>query len=202
MAATSDKGRWGAAAAPTASLTAARGVGLRDLIAIVAGSIAVAGLGVAVWSGGTDDGGVALRPAAAVHASPADIAATDGGWSGMSLPGFGGSIAPVAAKPVVVVALTARTDDEHIAHTIAFAQAMMPRLRGGVVDGFTIRGGALPAVFAQAGVRAGDIVTRIDGAPLTSNADVSNLSRRLAGARTATFTVERDGRAQDLRTSL
>lgn len=191
----SDKGRWGGAG-PTA-VPVPRRTSTRDLIAIVAGSLAVAGLGVAFWPTGGNEDGVSLRPAASSKANgDADIAATDGGWSSMSLPGFGD------AKPVPTGPLIARTDAEHVAHTQAFAHAMMPRLRAGEVDGFTIRDGALPAVFIRAGVQAGDVVTAVNGTALTSNKMVSDLSRTLADARTATFAIERGGKVRSLSTRL
>lgn len=172
----------------------------RDLLAIVAGSVAIAGLGFAFVGSRSDDDGVALQRSTATASGVSGLSPVDGNWDGMSQRSQTAS--PAAEPTVAAVPLVARTEAEHIAQTQSFANVMMPRLGAGVVNGFTIRQGAMPPLFARAGVRAGDVVVAIDGRDLTSNAMVSTLSRDLAGAKRVEVVVERGGGRETLSATL
>ncbi len=198
MPSPSEASRWSmgpAVAVPTPPLPARR-MSRRDLVAILAGSAAIAVIGVALSDSNDTHDGVALRRGTPSASSSSGIAPADGGWDGMPA-------ATLAPRPIVAdLPLVAATEAEHIAQTQGFAQVMMPRLRDGQVTGFTIRDGALPPVFAHAGVRTGDVLVSVNGRTLNSNALVSTLSHELAGARRADIVVERGGRQERLSVGL
>lgn len=179
-------------------------VSRRDLLTILAGSAAVAGIGIAIARSGGAHDGVALREGVSATSGASDLSPVDGNWDGMSARTESASprFATSGTPEVPNLPLVARTEAEHIAQTQSFAGTMMPRLNAGEVTGFTIREGAMPPVFARAGVRTGDVVVSVNGRDLTSNAMVSGLSRDLAGARRVDLVVEREGKRETLSAAL
>ncbi|MDO7841253.1 type II secretion system protein N [Sphingomonas immobilis] len=69
----------------------------------------------------------------------------------------------------------------------------IPRIDGGRVSGLAVRPQGAGAVFRQAGFREGDIVTAINGRPVSSAADLDALGPQLANGGTLSVTVERGG---------
>lgn len=204
MAEANDGARWGAkpsagdrAHASTPTAAPGRRASTRDLLAIVAGTLAIAGLGYALTR--PDAASVALSSSGGTAAGGADLTPVDGSWNAMTVAN-GRAAPPVPA--VADIPLVARTDDEHIAQTISYGSVMMPRLKAGEVTGFTIRAGSMPPVLARAGVRPGDVLVSVNGRALDSNAVVSGLSHDLAGVARADIVVERGGRRETLTASL
>jgi general secretion pathway protein C len=66
--------------------------------------------------------------------------------------------------------------------------ALAPRLVGGRVSGFLVSASGNPAVLAQAGLRDGDIITQVNGRPLT---DPAALQSQLSPGARLSLTVER-----------
>lgn len=193
--------RWGTKAATSMRApdpVVSKRAWVRDLVAIAAGTVAIAGLGYALTQPGSGGDGVALtRDRNAVGGT--DPTPIDGGWNTTA----GAQNAPAApVQAVADIPLVARTEAEHIDQTISYGSVMMPRLAAGVVNGFTIRAGAMPPVLARAGVRPGDVMVSVNGRALDSNAVVSGLSRDLAGAARADIVIERGGKRETLTTSL
>lgn len=203
MADAENSARWGGKASTGYRAPITRGSGdrtsTRDLLAIIVATAAIAGLGYALTRPDADSDGVVLSPGSGATAGGADLVPVDGNWNAMTA-ASGGSAPPVPA--VADIPLVASTEAEHIVQTQTLANVMMPRLKGGLVTGFTIREGSMPPVFARAGVRPGDVVVSVNGQALDSNAVVSGLSRELAGAARAAIVVERDGRRETLSASL
>jgi general secretion pathway protein C len=79
--------------------------------------------------------------------------------------------------------------------TTALADAIsaVPRLNGGVVDGFTLMPRGNGVGFRLAGLQSGDVLTAVDGTPVRGIGDATALARRLGGGR-ATLTIERGGK--------
>ena len=79
------------------------------------------------------------------------------------------------------------------------ALADFARLTAGVHGGFSASGVAIDRVgegtiFRRAGLRAGDLITSVDGAPLRTLDDAANLYARAATARAITAQVVRAGK--------
>lgn len=204
---TAETGRWSAATPavkPVRCRPAERRVSKRDLLAIFAGSAAIAGLGFAFAGFGDEHDAVVLLDHTSAARGASGLSPVDGNWDGMSArPQTTDPRPPASGAPAVAdLPLVARTEAEHVAQTQGFAGVMMPRLREGLVTGFTIREGAMPPLFARADVRAGDVVVSVNGRDLTGNAMVSGLSRELAGARRADLVVERAGKRETLSAAL
>lgn len=189
----SESNRWRRDSVPTVPAVPRPRFSARDAVAVAAGAVALSALSVAAWRAEPDRSGVSLTSSAGAPSVPADLRSVDAPWSAGP---------PVWTAPASDLPLVARSEDEHIRLTQAFAGVMMPRLRAGAVAGFVIRQGAMPPAFARAGVRPGDIVVGINGTALTSNAIVSSLSRDLAGVRQIDLRIERSGRVEQLRASL
>ena len=68
----------------------------------------------------------------------------------------------------------------------------MPRLVGGQVSGLTVS--SPPAILAAAGVQAGDVVTAVNGAGITSAADAAQLATGLTPGSNVSLQIERSGR--------
>ena len=197
MQSLSEDSRWSANPArptgkwPTAA-KARRALSGRDLIAILAGSVAITGLSVAAWRTGDDHQGVTLRQGSGA-AGTADM--TSGEWKSGSAKGVraGGPLDP---------ALVAETREDHARQTQAFTQILQPRLKDGGIAGFTIGNGTPPPIFTRAGLKAGDVLVAINGVQFQGEEMVARLSEEIAGSQTAEFEVERNGRLQKMTVSL
>ncbi|MFD6701217.1 MULTISPECIES: S1C family serine protease [unclassified Microbacterium] len=73
--------------------------------------------------------------------------------------------------------------------------------------GATVVGAAIASVTsggaaANAGIQAGDVVTGFNGNPITDASDLTAQVRSVAGGSSATLTVNRDGKSQDIKVTL
>jgi general secretion pathway protein C len=95
-------------------------------------------------------------------------------------PLIGGGPPPVVPQGVSVAQL--RSD-------IGF----IPRIDGGRVTGLTVRAQGTGAAFRAAGLRDGDVVTQVDGRPITGAADIERLAQSHARGNPLPLSVERGG---------
>lgn len=79
-----------------------------------------------------------------------------------------------------------------------------PVMLGGKLSGYRIYPGtrASMATFAQLGLRAGDIVTAVNGTPLDDVTRGNEILQTLSSAASATLTIQRNGQQQDLNLNL
>ena len=68
-----------------------------------------------------------------------------------------------------------------------------PLYDGATLVGYQVYPGAKPGAFLQTGLQAGDVITAIDGAPLSDTAQAPESLRRLMDGNTHTATVNRKG---------
>lgn len=74
----------------------------------------------------------------------------------------------------------------------------LPRIEGGQITGLVLSPKGSGAAFAAAGLQAGDVLTRVDGASVAGLGDPATLARRLdAGG--LTLDLERGGQSRKLR---
>lgn len=73
-----------------------------------------------------------------------------------------------------------------------------PRLSGTVVTGLVLTPKGSGAAFAAAGLQPGDVVTAVDGAPVSGISDPGQLARQL-DAGSATLSIERGGKTVSLK---
>jgi general secretion pathway protein C len=99
-----------------------------------------------------------------------------------------GADPPAAATPAAAGAGTGRANLALTPAAIRNNVALAPRLVGGRVSGFLVSASGNPAVLAQAGLRDGDIITQVNGRPLT---DPAALQSQLSPGARLSLTVER-----------
>lgn len=97
--------------------------------------------------------------------------------------GTGAGAPPPLAPPGTGVTITQLRADT----------GFIPRIDAGRVTGLVVRPQGAGAVFRQAGFREGDVVTAINGKPVTSAGDLEQLGPQLANGGTLSVTVERGG---------
>ena len=197
MAQMSDKSRWAAGPSAPRPIAGPRKLAKRDLLAILAGAAAIAGIGVAVWQADEAREGVSLQRERAASGGSADMTPLDG-WQ--ATPGDQLSV-PIDLVPAAGPAdpsLVASTPAQHDYQTRAFTQILSPRSQNGAVIGYVLGEGTPPAIFARAGLKAGDVITAVNGLGFTSQVVVNELSQELAGSKVGEFVVERDGRPMTL----
>lgn len=113
--------------------------------------------------------------------------------------------APAGTAPVVkpsaeaqqTLAQLRRNPDELIKRV-----PMVPVLDGGRLTGVRVAAGGDAALLGQFGLRAGDVVTAVDGQAVDSFARGQQILSDLAGANSARVTVLRDGKPIELRVGL
>ena len=76
-----------------------------------------------------------------------------------------------------------------------------PKKENGKLIGFRIRPGTNRALFQQTGLQSGDIVTQVNGMPLTSNAASMQAMQSLSTSSGATLTVLRGGQVTTVQVS-
>lgn len=79
---------------------------------------------------------------------------------------------------------------------------VVPEFDGGRMTGVRLAAGADAELLARLGLRPGDVVTAVDGAPVDSFARGQQIVAGLAKARSARVSVLRDGRSTDVTVSL
>jgi len=92
----------------------------------------------------------------------------------------------------------ARQNPEEIAKRLQ----IVPVLDGGRVTGIRLSAGADASLMNQIGLRPGDVVTAVNGAPVDSLARGQQIVEGLRNASSARVTVLRDGRPTDITISL
>jgi S1-C subfamily serine protease len=107
--------------------------------------------------------------------------------------------APPASAPGDAIAIP-RSD-------LDSALADFARLTAGVRGSFSATGVVIDSVgdgtiFQRAGLRAGDVVTSVDGVRLRTLDDAANLYARASTARAFTAQIIRDGRAMTLHVAI
>ena len=96
------------------------------------------------------------------------------------------------AAPVAKIGTAApSTLPDAIQNEISYA----PRLSGGKVTGITVSPGGTGDMFRQAGLQPGDVVTSVNGQPVTSTEMVAG---QLLGGGSVSLQVERAGRTINL----
>jgi general secretion pathway protein C len=73
-----------------------------------------------------------------------------------------------------------------------------PVFAGGEMKGFRVYPGANRQAFARMGLRAGDMVTAINGTPLNDNERAKEIFGTLGSSTDARVTITRNGRQQEL----
>ena len=73
-----------------------------------------------------------------------------------------------------------------------------PVFAGGEMKGFRVYPGANRQAFARMGLRAGDMVTAINGTPLNDKERAQEIFGTLASSTDARVTITRNGRQQEL----
>ena len=117
--------------------------------------------------------------------------------SGAAAPGGAGQT--VHASPQLQQTIDrARTNPEEIAKRLQ----IVPVLYGGRVTGIRLSAGADSSLMNQIGLRPGDVVTAVNGAPVDSIARGQQIIEGLRNASSARVTVLRDGRPADITISL
>jgi general secretion pathway protein C len=74
----------------------------------------------------------------------------------------------------------------------------IPRIDGGRLTGLVLRSQGSGAVFAQAGLREGDVLTSIAGRPVTGPDDIDRIGRDFANGGNVPISVERGGQTLPL----
>ena len=74
----------------------------------------------------------------------------------------------------------------------------IPRIDGGRVSGLVLRSQGTGAVFAQAGLRDGDVLTSIGGRPVSGPDDIDRVARDFASGGNLPISVERGGQTLPL----
>lgn len=130
------------------------------------------------------------------------VLARDGKLSKMYV---GGSERAPAQEAAVVERETIRDAQPAIISPQLTEEVLVGYIRPSpVYDGQTLRGyqvyrGRVSYVFSQMGLKNGDVVLSIDGAPLSDPNQAMSLFRQLASGQTVLATIERAGQRQSLR---
>ncbi|HET9864420.1 MAG TPA: type II secretion system protein GspC [Steroidobacteraceae bacterium] len=116
-----------------------------------------------------------------------------------------GSAAPPPPPPPVASAEGPEASIERMRRLVAddpsvIMQVMRPQpvFAGGRMKGFRVYPGANRQAFARLGLRAGDLVTAINGTPLDDKDRAQEIFATLNSSSDARVTVTRNGRQQDL----
>lgn len=96
-----------------------------------------------------------------------------------------------AAAPVTSSILDAEPAATPIPTALAGAVSMQPRSFEGKITGIVVSAQGNEAMFKAAGFRDGDIITSVNGKPVTSTADIDSLKSRIAPGARISVNVER-----------
>ena len=123
---------------------------------------------------------------------------------GVAAQGIGFAIAIDTARPIAEqIVTTGRVVHPYLGVLYQWAGGAAVRQRSGVAQPGVVVQRVVPGSPAdRAGLRAGDIITRIDGQPLKQEADLPKAVRQHRVGDTVTLTVERDGREQQVSVQL
>ncbi len=125
--------------------------------------------------------------------------------TGVALPGttaapapFVGMIAPATGMDWSAATARLGIDPAQLAQQVS----VLPVIEGGAFVGVRLQGGANVPALARLGLKPDDVVTAINGIPLDSPARAQQVAENLANATTATVTVRRNGKTENLGVSL
>ncbi len=118
--------------------------------------------------------------------------------------------APLPSPAVVTVPAALVSDDPALALTrpeLAAALGDFTKLTAGIRASFGPTGVRVDSVvagslFARAGLRAGDVITAVDGQPLRTLDDAADLYARAASARNLTISMQRSGKPASLHVTI
>ena len=103
----------------------------------------------------------------------------------------------VAAAPLPSIA-PARPDERTVRETLAFQQALAPRVEDGTITGYALKSDAMPPIFRKAGLRPGDVITGVNGRGFNSPQDMTTLSREIDVSATVVFEIRRNGKRSEI----
>ena len=106
------------------------------------------------------------------------------------------SIAASVVSPQPSVSATGSLSDLSTAKSLQGSIDAAPRMNGGALTGLTLKPKGDGALFRAAGLESGDVLTAINGKPLTGLSDVSQMAAGADG--TVSLQVERAGRTMTL----
>ncbi len=138
-----------------------------------------------------------LQPAEIVR-QPGSARAAAPNAPPLSTAAKGGARAVHASPQLQQTIDRARQNPEEIARRLQ----IVPVLDGGRVTGIRLTAGADASLMNQIGLRPGDVVTAVNGAPVDSLARGQQIIEGLRNASSARVTVMRDGRPTDITISL
>jgi len=144
---------------------------------------------VTVDRGGADED-LFIVQANAVPASPEAVAPTLPGMvapTAAPAPGYNPRLGPPPPPPVGIGGGGAGASVTQLRADIGF----IPRLDHGRVSGLVVRPQGSGALFRQAGLREGDVVTAIGGRPVTGTADLDRVAADFAKGGNIPITIER-----------
>lgn len=138
----------------------------------------------------------------------------DGGYETLRLPRAdgttGGSVAAVDTVRAAARAPAPAMEEPHIQRSewLSDPERLLqtirarPVIRDGVLYGLEVRPTRNARQFQQAGLQPGDVLTSVNGIPLSSIQDTDELFRDLSGQSRVDVVVERDGQAVPLSVQL
>ena len=142
--------------------------------------------------------GPASAPAPAGGAQRAPVAVAPlPGTTAPSAP-FIGTIAPAAGMDWTAATARLGINPADLAQQVS----VLPVIEAGAFVGVRLQAGANVPALARLGLKPDDVVTAINGIPLDSPARAQEVAQSLNRSTTATVTVRRDGRKQDLGVAL
>lgn len=111
------------------------------------------------------------------------------------------TVAPALQSPGQRLAALAQNSDGALLGGLVRAQ---PVFAGGKLSGYRIfpGGRGTLASFNQLGLRSGDMITSVNGTPLDDPSHANEILATLSGSASATLSVMRDGRSQDINVNL
>jgi general secretion pathway protein C len=144
-----------------------------------------------------EDGSASPAPApAGTSRVPAVSVALPGATSAPAP--FIGTIAPAAGMDWTAATAKLGLNPAELAQQVS----VLPVIEGGAFVGVRLQGGANVPALARLGLKPDDVVTAINGIPLDSPTRAQQVAHSLSQATTATVTVRRNGKSQDLGVSL
>lgn len=153
--------------------------------------------------------GAAIAPGLVLHSVFPDRVLLDrnGALEALALPkklapqAPAATVSPALQSPGQRLVALAQGNDGALLGGLVRAQ---PVFNAGKLVGYRIYPGgrATLASFSQLGLRSGDMITAVNGTPLDDPAHANDILGTLSGSASATLTVVRDGRNQDISLNL
>ncbi|HEX2691855.1 MAG TPA: PDZ domain-containing protein, partial [Kofleriaceae bacterium] len=145
----------------------------------------------------------ARRPASVSSNTAPHTVAADPGSAAQVAPvpdtGATSAVRTVSAASSEAVILTRADVDGALADFAKLAAALRGRFSA---DGLVVDGVRDGTIFQRAGLRAGDVITSVDGAPLHSLDDAANLYARASSTKAITAQILRGGKLMTVRVAI